>query len=108
LRDPAGRIRSDGALLELPRGEAAEPRVADLLFPFEDQPAMGERLAGAEQAELRAAFRRAWAPLPAAVTKRKTSTLDAIERRNLLQEVDVPSEGGESGGSPEPRRTPPR
>lgn len=108
VRDTTGRVASDGAVLELPRGDAAEPRVADLLFPFESQPDMGPSVAGADRAELRAAFRSAWARLPAAVTERKVSTLDAIEGRNLLQQVDVPPEGGESGGSPYPRRAPSR
>jgi hypothetical protein len=108
VRDPTRQVVSDGALLELPRGEAAEPRVVELLFPFEDEPGMADAVAGAEYAELRAAFRRAWAGLPAAVTERKISTLDAIERGNLLQDVDVPAEGGESDGSSQPRRATPR
>jgi hypothetical protein len=80
VRDPTGRVASDGAVLELPRGDASEPRVADLLFPFESQPDMAARVAGADRAELRAAFRSAWAGLPASVTERKIATLDAIER----------------------------
>jgi hypothetical protein len=108
VRDTNRRIASDGALLELARGDAAEPSVLELLFPFEGQPRMEDTIAQDDWAEQRAAFRRAWALLPGAVAERKNSTLDAIERRNLLQEVDVPSEQEESVGSTEPRRTTPR
>ena len=85
LRDPGRRITSDGALLTLPRGEVAEPRVAELAFPFEEEPELAERVAGPELARLRDAFRRAWAELSPDVKERKISTLNAIERRNALQ-----------------------
>jgi hypothetical protein len=84
LRDPSRRITSDGALLLLPRGSAAEPRVAELAFPFELQPEMAERIAGSGYAELRTAFRRSYALLSPEVKERKLSTLNAIEGRNSL------------------------
>ena len=64
----------------LPRGEAAEPRVVGLGFPFETQPELAARIAGPDRAALRDAFRRAYAALPESVRERKISTLDAIER----------------------------
>jgi hypothetical protein len=107
LRDPSRRIQSDGALITLTRG-GPEPLVVRLSFPFEEQPDLAERLGAPEYGELRAAFRRAYAALrtdaggtPPKALERKTSTLDAIERRNPLQALDEAAEDEESG-SPQP------
>jgi len=104
--DPSRRIRSDGALLTLTRGDAPEPRVAELAFPFEDRPALAARAAAPECAPLRSAFRRAWQGLPEEVKERKNRAMDAIEPGILLQRVDDPVDPEESDGSPEPRRNP--
>ncbi|MGQ0720973.1 MAG: hypothetical protein ACT4PE_05275 [Candidatus Eiseniibacteriota bacterium] len=60
LRDPAGYIESDGALLVLVRGDEAEPAaVAELGFPFEGHAGLAEAAAVPGHAALREAFARA-------------------------------------------------
>jgi len=105
VRDPTRWVQSDGALLTLVSDSLPSippPEIAELSFPFEDQPLLARQLAAPEYGPLRAAFRRAWGPSRDApgglspVMERKISTLDAIERGNLLQGVDDSVDGGES------------
>lgn len=65
--DPLGRVKADG--IEMPleeaadEGEAWEPRLAQLSYPFEGQPGLAARLRSSEYRALRQVFRRAYAAL---------------------------------------------
>lgn len=65
LRDPEGRVETDGIALALERpgagGSAWNPAVAELGFPFPDDPALAAQAAHPEYAPLREALRSAWA-----------------------------------------------
>ncbi len=66
IRETGGERRiSDGAVLELPHGEAWNPELAALAFPFEHEPELAARLAVAAEGPLREAFAAAWAAAPA-------------------------------------------
>jgi hypothetical protein len=73
LRDPAGYVESDGALLVLVRGEEADPAaVADLGFPFAGRAELAAQAAAPEHDALRLAFTRARA-------NREEKTLEGVD-----------------------------
>jgi hypothetical protein len=61
LRETAGSIDSDGAVLELDPGRAWNPDLARLAYPFEAVPDLAARLREPAAAPLVEAFRSAWA-----------------------------------------------
>lgn len=66
IRETGGERRiSDGAVLELPPGDAWNPEVAALAVPFENEPVLAARLVEASERPLREALRAAWAAAPA-------------------------------------------
>jgi hypothetical protein len=87
LRDPSGRIESDGALLvqrSAPAGGSSGGGLASLAFPFENDPELVRRLGGSEFAELRAAFLAAYEEIEQSesalspVQQRKKAVLEAL------------------------------
>lgn len=86
IHDPAGAVRTDGALLVLHPvsgdGAAWNPALAELAFPFPDTPELAERAREPAAAALRNAFREAWEARPdrddlPAAEKRKAALLSA-------------------------------
>jgi hypothetical protein len=90
LRDPGGRIESDGAVLVLEPAAPLEGElaVAALAFPFEDDPLLAVLAAAPEHARLRRALREVYGALEASGARpltpneeRKLRALEELERR---------------------------
>jgi hypothetical protein len=92
IHDHAGRLRADGITLTLQplsgSGYRWEPRLGHLSFPFESQPALARRLAGADHAILRKAFLDAYEPLAAgeeSAVPREWKKLQFLQKMTLTQ-----------------------
>lgn len=87
-RRPDGRVESDGAVLTLERvgdGPAWTPAVADLGFPFPDDPELAARAADPRHDPLRKALRAAWAArraMPEPLTTAEERKVSALEAGN--------------------------
>lgn len=88
-RDPAGRVRSDGAVLVLtPISENPEspgPRLTALDFPFVDDPEMSARAAAPEDEELRTAFRAGYEALLASGDSLSAVEISKIRALGVLE-----------------------
>lgn len=73
---------SDGAVLELRRGDPWNPELAALAFPFEDAPEPAAALTDTAAAPLLRAFRAAWAAAPAEIPP------SAARKRTILTNPD--------------------
>lgn len=86
--DQLGRVKADGIempLEDLPaKGGGWEPRVAQLAYPFENNPDLAMRLRRSEYRDLRRAFREAYAPLIAgeqpAILPAERAKIEALRR----------------------------
>jgi hypothetical protein len=65
VREDAGRVVADGAVLVLEPGEGWDPALADLAYPFDEHPDLAARLAEPSEEPLVRAFREAFRSRPA-------------------------------------------